>query len=123
MFTPKAIDRHRKDLSYNKWNFLVEQQLPGKFQLQTGYIGSEGHHLFDRYQVNLINPATDTRPLSNFSQFGYKADDANDDFDALQVSVKRRLTDGLLWQTQYMWSHGITDALSLSPLHNKGFRS
>jgi hypothetical protein len=110
LFTPKAIDRHRKDLSYNKWNFLVEQQLPGQFQLQTGYVGSEGHHLFDRYQVNLINPATGTRPLSQFSQFGYKANDANDNFNALQVSLKRRLTNGLLWQTQYMWSHAITDA-------------
>ncbi|HEX4165705.1 MAG TPA: TonB-dependent receptor [Bryobacteraceae bacterium] len=110
LFTPKAIDRHRKDLSYNKWNLLIEQQLPGEFQLQTGYVGSEGHHLFDRYEVNLINPATGTRPLSNFSQFGYKANDANDNFNALQVSLKRRLTNGLLWQTQYMWSHGITDA-------------
>jgi hypothetical protein len=110
LFTPKAIDRNRKDLSYNKWNFLVEQQLPGKFQLQSGYVGSEGHHLFDRYQVNLINPATGTRPLSNFSQFGYKANDANDNFNALQVSLTRRLTNGFLWQTQYMWSHGITDA-------------
>jgi hypothetical protein len=110
LFTPKAIDRHRKDLSYNKWNFLIEQQLPGKFQLQSGYVGSEGHHLFDRYQVNLIDPLTGTRPLSNFSQFGYKANDANDNFNALQISVKRRLANGFLWQTQYMWSHGITDA-------------
>jgi Carboxypeptidase regulatory-like domain/TonB dependent receptor len=110
LFTPKAIDRHRKDLSYNKWNFLIEQQLPGQFQLQSGYVGSEGHHLFDRYEVNLIDPSTGTRPLSNFSQFGYKANDANDNFNALQISVKRRLANGFLWQTQYMWSHGITDA-------------
>ena len=110
LFTPKAIDRHRKDLSYNKWNLLVEQQLPGQFQLQTGYVGSEGHHLFDRYEINLIDPVTGTRPLSNFSQFGYKANDANDNFNALQISVKRRLANGFLWQTQYMWSHGITDA-------------
>lgn len=110
LFTPKAIDRHRKDLSYEKWNFQVEQQLPGKFQLRTGYVGSEGHHLFDRYQVNLIDPATGTRPLSQFSQFGYKANDGNDNFNALQVSLQRRFTNGLLWQTQYMWSHAITDA-------------
>jgi hypothetical protein len=67
LFTPKAIDRHRKDLSYNKWNFLVEQQLGGNFQLQTGYTGSEGHHLFDRYQINLINPATGTRSAVSHS--------------------------------------------------------
>ncbi len=110
LFTPKAIDRHRKDLSYESWNFLIQQELPGKFMLQTGYQGSEGHHLFTRYTVNLINPATGTRPLSQFSQFGFKANDGNDNFNAWQTSLERRFTNGFLWQTQYMWSHGIADA-------------
>lgn len=110
LYTPKAIDRHRKDLSYQNFNFLVQQELPAEFLLQAGYVGGLGRHLFDRYTVNLIDPATGKRPLSQFSQFGYKANDGNDNFNALQVSLQRRLTHGLLWQTQYMWSHGITDA-------------
>ncbi len=109
LFSPKAIARNRKDLSYQNWDFLVQQRLPGQFQLQTGYVGSNGRHLFDRYQVNLIDPATGKRPLSQFSQFGYKANDANSSFNALQVSLQRRLTAGLLWQSQYMWSHAIAD--------------
>jgi hypothetical protein len=110
LFTPKAIDRHRKDLSYDNWNFLVQQQLPGKFQLQTGYIGSVGRHLFTRYQINLIDPATGKRPLAQFSQFGLKTNDGNNNFNALQTSLERRFTNGFLWQTQYMWSHGIADS-------------
>jgi hypothetical protein len=110
LYTPKAIDRHRKDLYYENWNFLVQQQLPGKFQLQTGYIGGEGHHLFTRYTINLINPATGKRPLAQFSQFGLKTNDGNNNFNALQVSLQRRFTGGFLWQTQYMWSHGIADS-------------
>jgi hypothetical protein len=110
LYTPKAIDRHRKDLSYENWNFLVQQELPGSFTLQTGYVGGEGHHLFTRYQVNLIDPGTGKRPLAGFSQFGLKANDGNDSFNALQVSLERRFTHGFLWQTQYMWSHAITDA-------------
>jgi len=35
--------------------------------------------------------------------------DANNHFNALQVSLQRSFTTGWLWQTQYMWSHGITD--------------
>jgi hypothetical protein len=87
----------------------VQQQLPGAFQAQLGYVGSAGRHLFDRYQVNLIDPATGLRPLGQFSQFGLKANDANNSFHALQLSLQRRLTSGLLWQTQYMWSHAIAD--------------
>src|SRR5260370_10510687 len=109
LFTPKAIDRHRKDLSYESWSFIIQQQLPGKFALQTAYVGSEGHHLFTRYAINLIDPATGKRPLAQFSQFGLKTNDGNNNFNALQLSLERRLTRGVLSQTQYMWSHGIAE--------------
>ena len=109
LFSPKAIDRFRKDLSYQEWDFLVQQQLPGQFQAQAGYIGSNGRHLFDRSEVNLIDPATGTRPLPQFSEYGYKSNNSNDSFQALQLSLQRRLTAGLLWQTQYQWAHAIAD--------------
>jgi hypothetical protein len=110
LYSPKAIDRHRKDLSYENWSFAVQQELPGSFTGQIAYVGSEGHHLFDRYSINLINPATGKRPLAQFSQFGLKANDANNNFNAMQISLQRRFLNGFLWQTQYMWSHGIADA-------------
>jgi hypothetical protein len=110
LFSPKSIDRHRKDLYYENWDFLVQHQLPSEWLLQVGYTGGEGHHLFDRYTINTINPLTGKRPLPGFGSFGLKANDANNNFNALQVSVHRRLVRGLLFQTNYMWSHGITDA-------------
>ena len=73
LFSPKAIDRHRKDLSYQNWDFLVQQQLPGNTVLQVGYVGSAGHHLFSKYTINLIDPATGHRPLPDFGAFGLKA--------------------------------------------------
>ena len=106
---PKAIDRHRKDLYYENWDLVLQQQLPHDWLLQVGYTGGEGHHLFDKYSVNLINPVTGSRPLVAFGSFGLKANDGNNNFSALQISVNRRFTHGLLFQTNYMWSHGITD--------------
>jgi hypothetical protein len=110
LFTPKAIDRHRKDLYYENWNFLVQQQLPKDWLFQAGYTGGEGHHLFDRYTINLINPVTGKRPLAGFGSFGLKANDGNNNFNALQLSLHRRFVRGLLFQANYMWSHGITDS-------------
>jgi hypothetical protein len=89
---------------------VVQQQLPKDFVGQLGYVGGGGHHLFTRYTINLINPATGLRPLPNFSSFGLKANDGNNNFNALQASLQRRFIRGLLFQTNYMWSHGITDA-------------
>lgn len=110
LYSPKAIARNRKDLSYDNWDFMIEQQLPQNFLLQAGYVGSEGHHLFDKYTVNTINPATGKRPLAAFGSFGLKANDGNDAFNALQVSLQRRFVRGLLFQTNYQWSHAIGDA-------------
>ena len=108
--SPKTIARDRKDLSYQNWNFMLQQQLPHSFVTQAGYVGSAGHHLFDRYNVNRIDPATGKRPLAGFSSFGLKTNDGNSTFHALQFSMQRQLSNGFLWQTQYMWSHAITDA-------------
>jgi hypothetical protein len=108
--SPKTIARDRKDLSYQNWNFMLQQQLPHSFVTQVGYVGSAGHHLFDRYTVNRIDPATGKRPLAGFSSFGLKTNDGNSTFHALQFSMQRQLSNGFLWQTQYMWSHAITDA-------------
>ena len=70
LFSPKAIDRHRKDLYYENWDFLIEQQLPQDWLFQVGYTGSQGHHLFSKYTVNLIDPLTGKRPLAGFGSFG-----------------------------------------------------
>ncbi|HWC95786.1 MAG TPA: TonB-dependent receptor, partial [Candidatus Sulfopaludibacter sp.] len=110
LFSPKAIARNRKDLSYNNWDFVVQHELPREFLLQVGYVGSEGHHLFDKYTVNLINPATGKRTLATFGSFGLKANDGNNNFNALQASIQRRFKHGLLFQANYMYSHGIADA-------------
>jgi hypothetical protein len=110
LFSPKAIDRHRKDLYYENWDFMVQQQLPKDWLVQVGYTGSEGHHLFNRETVNLIDPLTGKRPLAGFGSFGLKANHANNNFNALQTMLHRRFTRGLQVQMNYMWSHGITDA-------------
>jgi hypothetical protein len=110
LFSPKAINRHRKDLSYNNWDFVVQHELARDFVLSVGYVGSQGHHLFDKYTVNLLDPGTGKRPLAGFGSFGLKSNDGNDNFNALQASIQRRFKHGLLFQTNYMYSHGIADA-------------
>jgi hypothetical protein len=39
-----------------------------------------------------------------------KTNDGNSNFHTLQLSLQRRFVHGFLWQTQYMWSHGIADS-------------
>jgi hypothetical protein len=107
---PKAIARDRKDQYYENWDFNVQQKLAANFLMQVGYVGGEGHHLWDKITTNLLNPVTQQRYNPAFAAFGVKENNSNNNDNALQVSLQRRLTNGWFWQSQYMWSHGITDS-------------
>ena len=110
LFSPKAIARDRKDQSYDNWDFLIQHDMGQGFIAQAGYVGSKGTHMFDRSTINLLDPVTRLRPLPQFSSFGLKSNTGNDNFNALQAQIHRRFKDGLMLQSNYMWSHGITDA-------------
>jgi hypothetical protein len=100
--SPKAIDPNRKDGYYENWDFNIQQQLPGAFVAQVGYVGSEGHHLFSKTTANGFLPGTTPRPIPSLGSYGLKSNDGNSNFNALQVSLQRTFKNGFLWQTQYM---------------------
>ncbi|HXA07044.1 MAG TPA: TonB-dependent receptor [Bryobacteraceae bacterium] len=108
-YSPKAWDQNRKDGYDEDWDLTVQRLLPHSFLGQIGYQGSEGHRLFSATRVNLIDPLTGTRPLPEFGEFNQKANHGNANFHSLQVSLKRPLTSGWMWETQYMWSHALSD--------------
>jgi hypothetical protein len=110
LYSPKAIARDRKDEYYENWDFLIQHDLGDGFVAQVGYVGSKGTHMFDKLTLNLINPATGKRTLTQFGSFGEKANTGNDNFNALQAQIHRRFKNGLMLQSNYMWAHGITDA-------------
>jgi hypothetical protein len=108
-YSPKAWDPNRRDGYNEDWDLAVQRQLPSKFVGQIAYQGSEGHRLFSATRVNLIDPLTGTRPLPQFGEYNLKANEGNSNFHSLQVSLKRTLASGWLWETQYMRSHAMSD--------------
>jgi hypothetical protein len=107
--TPRSLQRDRRDLYSLQWGFSIQQQLPASFVTQIGYVASGGRKLFARTFVNTIESALGRRPLPAFGQIDEKRNDGTSNFNALQVSLQRQFTRGLLWSTQYMWSHSIND--------------
>ena len=109
LYSPKTWQADRKDGYFENWDATVERMLSGDFLGQIAYDGSEGHRLFGKVNGNVINPATGLRPIPTFGQYGYKNNLGNSNFHSLQVSLKRHMTNGWQWGTQYMWSHGMAD--------------
>ena len=107
--TPRSLQRDRRDLYSAQWGFSIQQQLPAAFLTQIGYVGSSASKVTTRKYINNIDPVTKVRPLPTFGRMDEKNNDGNSNFNALQLSLHRRVARGLTWGTEYMWSHSIND--------------
>jgi hypothetical protein len=106
--TPRGLIRNRRDPSVLQWGLQVQNSLPAGFVLTTGYMGYHAYHQFARTYVNLIDPATGQRPMSQFGPIDVKGTSENSHFHAWQTSIQRRFK-GVSLTANYMWSHGIND--------------
>lgn len=107
--SPRALNRFRRDLYNETYSLSIQQQLPERFVMQVGYVGGQGHKLFYRTFVNVIDPATGRHPLPQFSRIDMKTNLGNSNFHGLQVSLHRQFISGLSLGTEYMWSHSINE--------------
>jgi hypothetical protein len=108
--TPRSMARTHPDSYVEQWTASVQQGLPGQMVLTTTYLGAHGLHLFRRSYTNLIDPTTNTRPLSQYpSEIDTKYNEGMSNFHALVTSVTRRFHNGLFLGGNYMYSHAIND--------------
>lgn len=104
-----AQDRNRKNMAVNEWSFTVQHELLKDTSLQVSYLGSEGTHLWTNKIANSVNPLTGLRPYKGFAVITYFRTDGVSNFNALEVGLRRHATKGLLFSTNYQWSHAIDD--------------
>jgi hypothetical protein len=122
---PRELQRQgRRDLYAETWGLTIEHSLPANFLFSTQYLGSRGVRLFSRGGVNLCtSPVTFNSadgdcvrtldqyyPAGNpFGSVDLKHDAGASTYHALGVSVERRFSKGLSFQSRYTWSHSIND--------------
>jgi hypothetical protein len=105
----------------------IEHTLPANFSASAQYLGSRGVRLFSRGAVNLcttpitLNTGNSYGPdcfrtLDQFfpagNPFGsvdLKHDVGSSTYNALGLSLERRFSRGLSFQSRYTWSHSIND--------------
>jgi len=115
----------------DKWNFIVQRELPFNMALETGYEGNHQAHQVILWNadppvnIGTTNSAITTETqriilppcatcasigngLSMTSSFGYG------NYNALSAKLEKRFSHGLQFQTTYVWSH--TLANSSTPL-------
>ncbi len=99
--------------AYN-WNATVEQELSKVGTLTIAYAGRRGIHLEELLNINQLQPGTvqanpgpkpdAIRPYLGFSNINQATNGGASAYHSLQVNLRRRLTNGLLFGVAYTWS-------------------
>ena len=124
---PATVDPGFRNASLQSWNVNVQRQIARNVATTVGYLGSRGEDL--RISRNINQPVSGVRPfaavstdspilpgtpLSNIMQVessGFSS------FHAAFVSVTKRLSRGLQFDTSYTWSK----SLDTNSLNSSGF--
>ena len=126
-----------------QWHLGVQYQLPAQTVLEVSYAGSHGLKLYGFYNGNQAVPTPDTNapsaprrpahgvdpnnpgggpcdlvtdncnPVLDVSIPTFRSDDFSN-YNALQVSFKKRASHGLEFEASYTYSHALDDASSAS---------
>jgi hypothetical protein len=95
------------------WNFIIERELPWHFLTSVGYVGTQSVHLFADLDVNAGVPGGGTAGQPLYALYGRSAITwawngyLSSHYNGLQVSVNRRMADGLTLKGAYTYSKTI----------------
>jgi hypothetical protein len=109
IISPRDDDRRRKDTYVEQWGLSVQRELPGDFVGTLSYVGSQGVDLLTLSEVNVVDPATGTRPYPNFGMVSWRGNKDSNNYHGFSAAVKRSFSRGFLLSANYMWSHEIDD--------------
>jgi hypothetical protein len=100
-------DYNRRDTYVGTWNFTVQHQLTKDLALQAAYVGQRTVKLISVRPLNLVDPATGTRPVPSLGQINFEENAANISYHALELSLNQRVWHGLSYDAYFTWSKSI----------------
>jgi Carboxypeptidase regulatory-like domain len=117
-----------------QYNVGIQYEFAPHWVLEAGYVGSSGINLLDEYHNNntpaLASPSNPINGVTTNTQenilyrvpyLGYQsvgvrgtAFDGKNNYNSLQVTVRKQLSHGLTMQAAYTWSKDLTDLSNIS---------
>ena len=116
----RAYDVNTQTPYSEQFNVSVQRLITNSTTATVAYVGSVSRHLQSNPDGNIpdqVVPAgQNEQPLRPYNQFGGSsliAYAGNANYNSLQATLERRLTNGLSFLGAYTWSHALDDALTL----------
>jgi hypothetical protein len=105
-----------------QWTMGLQHLLPDDMLLDVGYVGTRAHHLATLQNLNEMEPGTVQAnpnvpiaalvPYAGFSTITAQVNEGNSSYDALQVSLQKRLKQGLMFSLAYTFANAFDTATS-----------
>ena len=98
-----------------QWNFAVQRELATNYVAEVSYVASHGFNLTFPTDLNAIpldklsSNDTQYRPYSNYQGIGGNIYSGISNYNSLQASITKRMTSGLSFAANYVWSHFLDD--------------
>ena len=96
-------DYDRADEYSVQWNGSVQYALTPRTSVQAAYVGSRANKLYSTRPVNIIDPATNARPVSGIGEILFRENAGRSKYDALQLSLNQRLWRSLAFDVYYTY--------------------
>ena len=116
-------DPNNRPAVSNQWNFSIQHQFGSSMTLQAAYVGQNNDHLVVPVNATqgvltssgsvLASPYLSGNPtlLADNPTDKLTITNGIQNYNALQVSLQKRLSQGLEFQANYTWSHCLTDSI------------
>jgi hypothetical protein len=114
-----AFDVNLRPAVHYQWNLTIQRQFGNSTTVQAGYVGQSNQHLSNiiMLQQNQLNPNGTITPspflnptlLGEVGQARYTLSNGISTYNALQLVLQERFSNGLQAQVNYTWSKCLSD--------------
>ena len=130
LWTGSSLSEHYPDPYSLQWTLGVQRELAKNLVLETTYVGNHGVHGQMIRDQDQVDRTTGIRPVAGFGQFRWYDDSGWSTYDAWQSTLRKKLSQGLVFDLHYTWSRSMgnrdADLLlgnALKPQDNNNLRA
>jgi hypothetical protein len=110
-------DFHTPVAKIYQWNLAAQHMIGGNLVVELAYVASHGFDLTFPTDLNQIpqahlssnDVALGFRPYTQYGSIGGNTYNAISNYNSLQASITKRLTHGVSFSFNYVWSHFLDD--------------
>jgi len=105
-----AVNQNNENSTVQEWNLQLERQIGTKDVVNIAYVGTHGSNLSSYYPYNLYQFQTGVQNFPGLGGINYNNYDGVSNYNALQLHLEHRATNGLIATGSYAWAHTLDDS-------------